>query len=375
MAYYQHPPRLPDIVSDVVNPVTPLPTSACVYQTSMSNKIKIDLQSVARVANGRVDGDASLQVKRLRSLPTATADSLTFYMESTPRAQLKASEAGAVLLCAEHADWFGGNKIIVDDPYLAYARVSALFAPPHPAPNLHPSAIIASGASGASVDASVTLGAYSVIGERVTLAADVVIGSHVSIDPDCSIGRGSTLENGVRIYSGTRIGANCHVAACAIIGASGFGYAPHHGKWEKIQQLGGVLIGDEVDIGAHTTIDRGALEDTIIGNGVKLDNHIQIAHNVQVGEHTIMAGCVAIAGSAVIGKRCRLGGRAAILGHLQIADEVTINANSFVASDIKQSGVYSSMLPAQPAERWRKIVAHINRLEQLVDKVKRLRTK
>ena len=346
-------------------------TSARVYQSAMPSKT-IDLQSVARVTDGRVDGDAALQVKTLRSLPNATADSLTFYIETTPRAQLKASDAGAVMLRAEHADWFGRSKVIVDDPYLAYARVSALFAPPPQAPNIHPSAIIA---PSASVGAGVAVGAYSVIGERVKLAAEVVIGSHVSVDHDCIIGRAGEIDSGVRIYSGTRIGARCHVAAGAVIGASGFGYAPHQGKWEKIRQLGGVVIGDDVDIGAHTTIDRGALEDTTIGNGVKLDNHIQIAHNVQVGEHTIMAGCVAIAGSAVIGKSCRLGGRAAILGHLQIADEVTVNANSFVASDIKQPGVYSSMLPAQPAARWRKIVAHINRLEQLADKVKQLGAK
>lgn len=339
----------------------------------------IDLGRIACVTGGRVDGDCAFIVTALSSLEKAGADSLSFYAGPKRAAKLKTSGAGAVMLKAEHAGLFPGHKVIVEDPYAAYARASALFAPPpggiHPG-GIHPSAVIA---AGASLHADVTVGPYSVIGDNSRLEQGVVVGSHVSVGGDCVLGRHTVVEPGVCIYPRTVIGRRCRLASGAVIGASGFGYAPTGGQadgggaWLRIEQLGGVVIGDDVDIGAHTAIDRGALDDTVIGNGVKLDNHIQIAHNVRVGDHTIMAGCVAIAGSTVIGARCQLGGRASILGHLQIADDVRVNAGSFVARSITEAGVYSSMIPALPAARWRNIAANLRRLDRLAEKVKKLR--
>ena len=352
----------------------------------------IDLGRVASVAGGRVDGerDRGFRVKTISSLENAAGDALAFYADPRQESKLKATAAGAVMLRAEHAGLFAGPKVIVADPYLAYARVSALFAPPPKAivataatgatDGVHPSAIVA---TSASVHADAAIGPYTVIGEHSTIAPGVVIGGHVTVGDHCALGRDTTLDHGVRIYPRTLIGERCHLASGVVIGAGGFGYVEDPdgkegtenetaGRWLRIEQLGGVVIGDDVDVGANTTIDRGAMDNTVIGNGVKLDNHIQIAHNVRVGDHTVMAGCVAVAGSAVIGRRCRLGGRAAILGHLEIADHVTINADSFVAGSITEAGVYSSMLPAQPAARWRKTVAHLHRLEGLAEKVKAL---
>ena len=339
----------------------------------------IDLGRVAEVTGGRVDGDGAFRVKTLSSLENAAGDSLAFYADPRQESKLKSTAAGAVMLRAEHAGLFAGFKVIVADPYLAYARVSVLFVPPRKAADqIHPSAIVA---ASASVHADASIGAYSVIGENTRIEAGVVIGSHGSVGDDCVLGRHTILDSGVHIASRTRIGERCNLASGVVIGSGGFGYVENscqkqgnqkQGEWLRIEQLGGVIIGDEVDIGANTTIDRGAIDNTVIGNGVKLDNHIQIAHNVQVGDHTAMAGCVAIAGSAVIGKRCRLGGRAAILGHLEIADDVIINADSFVSGSLTEAGVYSSMIPVQPAARWRKTVAQMHRLDELAEKVKAL---
>ena len=335
----------------------------------------IDLGRVAEVTGGRVAGDGAFRVKSISSLENAAADSLAFYGDPQQASKLKATAAGAVMLRAEHAGLFVGHKVIVADPYLAFARASALFAPPATPARIHPSAIIS---PGASIHADAAIGPYSVIGENARVEQGAIIGSHVSVGDGCVVGAHTTLDSGVRLYARTMIGARCNLASGVVIGASGFGYVEsgesgeNPGAWVRIEQLGGVVIGDDVDIGAGTTIDRGAIDNTIIGNGVKLDNQIQIAHNVRVGEHTVMAGCVAIAGSAVIGKRCRLGGRAAILGHLEIADDVCVNANSFVAASLTEAGVYSSMIPVQPAARWRKTVARIHRLEALAKKLQAL---
>ena len=331
----------------------------------------IDLGRIAEVTGGRVAGDGAFQVKSISSLENAAADSLAFYGDPQQASKLKATAAGAVMLRAEHAGLFVGHKVIVADPYLAFARASALFAPPATATpgRIHPSALIS---PGASIHADAAIGPYSVIGENARVAQGVIIGAQVSIGADCVLGPHTIISPGVHLHARTIVGARCNLSSGVVIGESGFGYAENHGEWVRIEQLGGVVIGDDVDIGANTTIDRGALDDTVIGNGVKLDNQIQIGHNVRVGEHTIMAACVAVAGSAVIGKRCQLGGRASILGHLEITDEVIVHADSFVAAPITEAGVYSAVMPAQPAAQWKKIVAHIHRLERLAQKVKTL---
>ena len=255
---------------------------------------------------------------------------------------------------------YDGNRIVVDDPYLAYARVSELFA--HAAPDrtaVHANAMVS---SGAIVGNDVEIGPGSMIHDAAIIGDRVVIGSNVVIEPDCVIGEDSRIESSVTLCRRTRIGRRCAISPGVVIGASGFGYAPEGSGWRKIHQLGGVVIGDDVDIGANTTIDRGAIDDTVIGNRVKLDNQIQIAHNVRIGDDTIAAGCMAVAGSTVIGQRCKIGGRVSILGHLTIADDVVLTAGTFVARSITDSGTWSSMIPAQPASRWRRILPSLLRL-------------
>ena len=352
-----------------------------------SMSVPITLARIAEVTGGRVDGDAGFTVAALKSLDSARADSLSFCAGGRHADALKTTAAGALLLRAEDAARFPRHKILVADPYLAYARASALFAPPAPPPGVHPTAVVA---ADAAVHPGATVGAYSVIGAGAVIARGAVIGAHVFIGDACVIGEHTVIDAGARIYAGVSIGRGCRIASGAVIGAPGFGYAAAGENidtaagensggdgcdggggdgetidrtctWTRIEQLGGVVIGDEVDIGAHTAIDRGALDDTVIGDRVKLDNHIQIAHNVRIGDDTIMAGCVAVAGSAVIGKRCQFGGRASVLGHLSIADDVRVHAGGFVAKSIAQVGDYSSLLPAMPAARWRRIVARLRR--------------
>jgi len=320
----------------------------------------VTLARVAEVTGGRVDGDAGFTVAALMSLESADACSLAFYAGGKrASAALRGSAAGAVIMRAEHAGRFPRHKVIVEEPYLAYARASVLFASPSPPPGVHPTAVID---AGATVAGDVTVGAFTVISAGAVIDAGAVIGAHVTVGDACTVGANTVIDAGVVIYANTRIGRRCRIAAGAVIGAPGFGYAPGDGDaWTRIEQLGGVVIGDDVDIGAHTAIDRGALDDTVIGDGVKLDNHIQIAHNVRVGGDTIMAGCVAVAGSAVIGARCQFGGRASVLGHLTIADDVRVNAGAFVAKSILQPGEYSSLIPAMPAARWRRVLARLRR--------------
>jgi len=329
----------------------------------------VTLARVAEVTGGRVDGEAGFTVAALRSLESADADSLAFYAGgAAARAALKTTAAGAVILRAEDAHRFPRHKIITAEPYLAYARAGVLFASPPPPPGIHPTAVIA---AGASVAADATVGAFSVIGDGTVIAPGAIIGAHVTVGGDCTIGDATVLDSGAVIYARSRIGRRCRIASAAVIGAPGFGYAAAGAgegdgageghPWTRIEQLGGVSIGDDVDIGAHTAIDRGALDDTVIGDGVKLDNHIQIAHNVRVGRGTIMAGCVAVAGSTVIGARCQFGGRASVLGHLTIADDVRVLAGGFVAKSITQAGEYSSLVPAMPAAKWRRALARLRR--------------
>ena len=322
-----------------------------------------------------MEGDDAFCVRRLSSLKNAEADSLAFYAGGRG-AKDRALEPPrpARSCCAPNArkdfratasSWKTPTSLT-----RAPARCSRRAAKNCGA---HKTAAVA---PNASVHKDAALGAYAVIGENSVIESGVNIGAHVTVGADCVIGRDTAIESGVHIGARTRIGARCRISSGVVIGAGGFGYAENSSdggvQWERIEQLGGVRIGDDVDIGANTTIDRGALDDTVIGDGVKLDNHIQIAHNVRIGAHTIMAGCAAVAGSAVIGARCRLGGRASVLGHLEIADDVHIHADGFVAASIFQAGEYSSLISAQPAEKWRKTAAHIRRLEQLAEKVKRL---
>ena len=323
----------------------------------------IPLTAIVETVGGHLDGDPSFTVHSLMSLEKADCNALTFFVGQGD-AGVPDTDAGAILLSPRYASQFTINKIIVENPYLAYAKVSQLFSNVY----MHQTGVSADAriSQSAVIGADPCIGPFSVIGSQAVLGNSVIIGSGVHIGCDVHIGDGTVIEDRVVVASRCVIGRQCCISAGAVIGSSGFGYAQDGPRWEKIEQLGRVVMGNRVDVGANTTIDRGALDNTVIGDGVKMDNLIQIAHNVQVGEDTAIAGCVGVAGSTRIGKRCKIGGRVAILGHLEISDEVTVLANSTVTRSIQKKGEYASMVPVQPARLWRKNLAVLRKLDRLI---------
>ncbi len=324
------------------------------------------LSEIAAHVDGRLVGRGDFEVHALMSLGTATGDALTFCVHAPGRTVLD-TQAGAILVSPELAERFSINRIITNDPYLAYAKASQLFRNPPVACSGMASSAVVSG--DAQVGEHFAAGAGSVIGSGVRIGCCVTLGNHVSVGQDATIGDHTVIGDHVTVNRDCEIGRNCLISPGAVIGSSGFGYAPDGTRWERIEQLGRVIIRNHVDIGANTTIDRGALEDTVIADGVKIDNLVQVAHNVVIGENTAIAGCAGIAGSTRIGRRCRIGGRASILGHLEIADDVTIMANSLVTGSIREKGEYGSMIPVQPAKVWRKNLAWLRKLDRVIGKL------
>jgi UDP-3-O-[3-hydroxymyristoyl] glucosamine N-acyltransferase len=275
-----------------------------------------------------------------------------------------------VLLKPADADGYAGDALLVADPYLAYARISHLFDPkPKSAAGIHPTAVVA---EDAFVDPAASVGAYAVIESGARIAAGVTIGAHCFIGARSVIGEGGWLAPRVTLYHDVRIGQRVVIQSGAVLGGEGFGFANEKGVWQKIAQIGGVTIGDDVEIGVNTAIDRGAMDDTRIGNGVKLDNQIQIAHNVQVGDHTAMAACVGISGSARIGKHCMLAGGVGLVGHIEICDGVFITGMTMVTRSITEPGSYSSGTAMQPAAEWRKSAARIRQLDDMARRLQQL---
>lgn len=330
----------------------------------------LTIAAITNTLGGEVSGDASISIARVGSLNYAQAGAISFFMDTKYSTALAQTQASAVILKSEHAHLTSLPKIITDNPYAYFAKVSALLNPP-PARDagIHASAVIS---QRAQIDPSAWIDAQVVIADDVIIGANVAIGAGCVIERNVVIGAGSVLEPNVTIKHGTRIGRHCHLYAGCVIGNDGFGYAEEQGRWVKIPQVGRVVIEDHVDVGANTTIDRGAIDDTVIEEGVKLDNLIQIAHNCRIGAHTVIAGCVGIAGSAVIGKHCKIGGAAMILGHLSIADGVTISPGSMIMRSIRQAGTYTALMPFQEHETWLKTAANIRHLSQLTDKIKAL---
>jgi UDP-3-O-[3-hydroxymyristoyl] glucosamine N-acyltransferase len=307
-------------------------------------------------------GEPSLRVGRVATLAHAEAGSLSFLANPRYRKQMEHTRATAVLLGAEHAEACPAAALIDPNPYLAYARIAELLHPqPKEAAGIHATAVVA---PGARIDPSASIGPLAVIEDDVDIAARVRVGAGCSVGRGVHIGEDSWLSSRVTIYHGVRIGRRCMVHAGAVIGADGFGFAPDAGTWVKVPQVGSVLIGDDVEIGANTTIDRGAIDDTMIEQGVKLDNQIQVGHNVSIGAHSAIAGCVGISGSTIIGKRCMIGGGVGIAGHLTIADDVVVTGCSLVSASIRQAGSYSSGMPTVETRLWRRMVAHLRRLDR-----------
>jgi UDP-3-O-[3-hydroxymyristoyl] glucosamine N-acyltransferase len=306
-------------------------------------------------------GDPSLRISRVATLSHAEPGALSFLANPRYRKQMESTRATAVLVGPENAESCPVAALIDPNPYLAYARIADLLYPQTaPEPGIHSSAVIS---SRARIAASASVGPLAVIED------DVDIGERVFVGPGCIVQRGarlgadSRLIARVNLYAGVRIGQRCILHAGAVIGADGFGFAPDAGTWVKVPQVGTVRIGDDVEIGANTTIDRGAIDDTVVENGVKLDNQIQVGHNVTIGAHTAVAGCVGISGSTTIGQRCMIGGGVGIAGHLTIADDVVVTGCSLVSASIRHAGSYSSGMPTVETRRWRRMVAHLRRLD------------
>ncbi|MDO8439864.1 MAG: UDP-3-O-(3-hydroxymyristoyl)glucosamine N-acyltransferase [Polaromonas sp.] len=332
--------------------------------------------SLAGEFDARLVGDPDVLVERLAPLESAGTDALTFLSHLKYQGKLASSAAACVVVGpgAAEAAMQRGACIIVDDPYFYFARVTQLWKRRHlPASVgqvlIHPSALID---PLAQLAPDVAVGAFVCIGANAVLSAGVRVGEHGVIGRDVSIGAGTHLAARVTVAEGCVIGERCVVHPGAVIGADGFGFAPHDGRWEKIEQLGGVRIGDDVEIGANTCIDRGALQDTVIEDGVKLDNLIQIGHNVHIGRHAALAGCVGVAGSANIGAHCTVGGGAVVLGHLSLADHVHISAASVVTRSILKPGHYTGLFPIDDNAQWEKNAATLKQLHGLRERIKLL---
>jgi len=331
--------------------------------------MSITLKALVEKLGGELIGN-DVEVSRVASVTNAEAGHITFITDSKYLKSLSHTKASAVILAEENRAFSDLPRIVTDNPYAYFAKVSALLNPQINAVfGLHTSSII--GAE-SKISATCAVGPNAVIGHQVSLADGVVVGAGCFIGDNVTIGKNTKLQPNVTIYSDSLVGANCNIAAGAVIGADGFGYANQDGTWVKIPQVGRVVIADDVDVGANTTIDRGALDDTVIEKGVKLDNLIQIGHNCIIGAHTVIAGCVGIAGSARIGKRCRIGGAAMILGHLEIADDVTISPGSMITRSLKKSDTYTALMPFQRHEDWLKTAASLRHLTEINEKLKAL---
>jgi len=312
-------------------------------------------------------GDAATRISSVATLARAGAGQLAFLANPRYRSQLADSAAAAVVMRAADAEGHAGTALVAADPYVAFAKIAALFDPPPPLqPGVHASAVVD---ASARIDPQAQVGPFTSIGARSRIAAGAVIGPGCVIGDDCVVGEGCVLVARVTLVRRVRLGQRVLVHPGAVLGADGFGLAMDAGRWIKVPQQGGVVVGDDCEIGANTTIDRGAIEDTVLGEDVRLDNQIQIGHNVRIGAHTAMAGCAAVAGSATIGSYCLVGGAAGILGHLEVCDRVMITAMSLVTSSIHEPGEYSSGTPLMPNREWRRNAARFRQLDTLARRV------
>lgn len=322
----------------------------------------------------RLLGNSEFLIDGLSPLESATSGSLAFLSHPKYVQKLSQSKAACVVvgLAAEPAAVLRGTCIVVDDPYFYFARVTQVWRKHHSVDvvtGIHPSAFVD---PSAKLAAGVFVGAFACIGPDAVVSEGARIGAHCVMGQGAAVGSGSRLSARVTIGDGCTLGQRCIVHSGVVIGADGFGFAPHAGRWEKIEQLGNVQIGNDVEIGANTCIDRGALQDTVIEDGVKLDNLIQIGHNVRIGAHSALAGCVGVAGSATIGAHCTIGGGAIVLGHLTLADHVHISAASVVTRSILKAGNYSGFFPIDDNAAWEKNAATLKQLHTLRDRLKRV---
>ncbi|MEY4729460.1 MAG: hypothetical protein RL020_618 [Pseudomonadota bacterium] len=352
--------------------MSPIKCSKHLLISNVTDTFAFTLHDIAARLGGEVIGATDMRYTGIAPLQEATAQQLAFLANPKYRKQLDTTAAGAVIVGIAERDATALPRIVTANPYAYYSRVVALF---------HPERRPLAGVSAhAVIDASVQIGAgasvaaFAVIGKNARIGANVIIGEGCVVGDDVVVGDGSRLYPRAVIYHGCLIGNHCILHSGAVIGADGFGLAKENGRWLKIPQVGRVVIGDDVEVGANTTIDRGAMGDTTIEDGVKLDNQIQIGHNCRIGAHTAIAGCVGIAGSTKVGQRCTIGGGAGIVGHIEIADDVHISGFSLVSKSISQAGTYTSIssTPFTTHGEWLKLAAHLRHLDTYAEKLKTL---
>ncbi|GLR63672.1 UDP-3-O-(3-hydroxymyristoyl)glucosamine N-acyltransferase [Marinospirillum insulare] len=328
------------------------------------------LGELATYLDAEVHGDPEHKITEMASLEKATSSQVSFLSNPKYLPFLKDCQAGAVLLKPNQANEYVGNSLLVANPYLGFAKLSHLFDDEKPAAGfIHPTASIS---EDAEVHPSAHIGPFVVIESGCKIAAGVILGAHTILSEGSSLGENTLLHPRVTLYRRVEIGKNCIIHSGAVLGCDGYGFAPTNAGWEKIAQLGRLIIGDQVEIGANTAIDRGALGDTLIRQDVKIDNLVHIAHNVQVGEHTAITAQVGIAGSTSIGANCMFGGNSGIAGHIKICDGVQVTGMGMITGSVNTPGVYSSGTGLLPSANWRKSAVRFRQLEDLNQKVKSL---
>lgn len=331
------------------------------------------LREIVERLGGEIVGSPDTTIRRVASLESATSDSITFLANERLISRLGCSRAGAVIVAESAREATRIPRVVCTNPHAYFARVSALFNPPVKAcPGTHPSAVID---SSALVAPSAEIGPLAVLGRNVRIGEGSVIGAGCFLGNDTRVGNDVRFSANVTVYHGCTIGNRVTLHSGVVIGADGFGIAMEEGRWVKVPQTGGVVIGDDVEIGANTTVDRGALEDTVIEEGVKLDNQIQVGHNVRIGAHTAIAACTGIAGSTRIGRHCRIGGASGLAGHIVIADNVEISAYTAVIKSIERAGRYSGVYAFEPHAQWLKNAVQLRHLGELAERVRALEQK
>jgi|KBSSwiStaDraftv2_1062776.scaffolds.fasta_scaffold548893_2 UDP-3-O-[3-hydroxymyristoyl] glucosamine N-acyltransferase len=332
--------------------------------------LRLTLRQIVEQLGGEAVGEVVEPLTGVATLDSAGPRQIAFLANPRYRSRLASTRAGAVILGPGDRDAAAIPRIVADNPYAYYARTVTLFHPEKPAqPGVHPSAQLH---ADADVSANAEIGPHAVIGPGARIGDGVRIGAGTVVGAGVSIGAGTRLHARVTIYDGCTIGERCVLHSGAVIGADGFGMARSEGRWIKIPQVGAVVIGDDVEVGANTCIDRGALDDTVIEEGVKLDNQIQVGHNCRIGAHTVIAGCTGIAGSVTVGKHCMIGGAVGIVGHTTICDHVSLSAMTLVTKSITRPGTYSSAMPFMPHSEWLRNAVHLRRLDALAARVARI---
>jgi UDP-3-O-[3-hydroxymyristoyl] glucosamine N-acyltransferase len=331
------------------------------------------LREIKERFGGEIAGDPAVEVREVATLESASPAAIAFFANERYLPQLKATRAGAVILNDAARGATRLPRIVCANPYAYFARVSGLLNPaPAPRPGVHASAVVD---ASAVVSPDAEIGPCAVIGRDARVGAGCVIGAGCFVGAGAAIGAGSQLYPNVTVYHGCTIGERVVLHSGVVIGADGFGIAMDDGRWVKVPQVGRVVIGNDVEIGANTTVDRGALDDTVIEEGVKLDNQIQIGHNVHIGAHTAIAACAGVAGSARIGRYCRIGGASGIAGHITITDNVEISTFTLVTKSIQEAGTYTGAYVFEPHRQWRRNAAQLRHLAELAGRVRALESK